>query len=413
MNTKLFTTITVLAAVSGSTVLFTGCQPEWEPMPPGVYIQPVEKDPERVDIPKTDTVLPAPPADLSTPAVPAIQDPLPVLPPPAVTPKKPVAPKKIRKAPRKVEVRKEEIRYIVKKGDSLSRIAYRFGLKIRTLKEYNNLKKNVIHPKQVLLIPPTASADKVSANLKDVKNPAAKGKKAGKRKGAAIPADGIHKVKARENFTTIARQYGVTVADMVAANPGVDSARLKVGQKLNIVAGAGKEEGAVAAVPAPAGKKVAKKAEKKNVKKAAVKEEIPVKEEAKKVVPATDDVAAPDDDLFKEIKSPEEAAVPAAPAAPAAPAEKAAPAAEKPVISEAPAETNDILSSDESSSAKVDKVVTTPDGKVQITLAEATTLENFAAKYQTTAELLRKDNASLPASGELKAGTVITLSNIQ
>lgn len=391
MNTKLFTTITVLAAVSGSTVLFTGCQPEWEPMPPGVYIQPVEKDPEKVDVPKTDTVLPAPPADLTTPAVPVVEQPLPVLPPPAVKPpKKPVTPKKP-KTPRKVEFRKDEIRYVVKKGDSLSRIAFRYGLKIKTLKEYNGLKKNVIHPKQVLLIPPTGAAEKVSVNLKDVKKPVPKdGKKAPKRKGIAIPADGIHKVKARENFTTIARLYGIRVADMVAANPGVDSGRLKVGQKLKIVAGAVKEEGTAVD---------------------------PVKEEVKPVVkpvvkPADgttvepNDGDAPSDDLFKEIKSPEEAAA----AAPAAPAAKtpAAPA-EKPVIREAPAENADILSNDENSSAQVDKVVPTSDGKIQITLAEATTLEKLAEKYSTTAELLRKENSSLPASGELKAGTVIIL----
>ena len=397
MNTKLFTTITVLAAVSGSTVLFTGCQPEWEPMPPGVYIQPVEKDPEKVDVPKTDTVLPAPPADLTTPAVPVVDQPLPVLPPPAVKPpKKPVTPKKPKTPPRKVEVRKDEIRYVVKKGDSLARIAYRYGLKISTLKEYNSLKKNVIHPKQVLLIPPTTSAEKVSANLKDVKKPVSKdSKKSTKRKGIAIPADGIHKVKARENFTTIARLYGIRVADMVSANPGVDSGRLKVGQKLKIVAGAAKEEGA--AVPS---------------------EKDPVNKDPKPVAkPADavkgtdqkgDDATPPDDDLFKEIKSPEEAAA-AAPATPAAPAAKETTPAAKPVIQEAPAENTDILSGDESSSAKVDKVVPTSDGKIQITLAEATTLENFAAKYSTTAELLRKENSSLPSSCQLKAGTVIIL----
>ncbi|MBR2905219.1 MAG: LysM peptidoglycan-binding domain-containing protein [Lentisphaeria bacterium] len=412
MNTKLFTTITVLAAVSGSTVLFTGCQPEWEPMPPGVYIQPVEKDPERVDVPKTDTVLPAPSADLVAPAAPAVQEPLPVLPPPpaVVKPvKKPAAPGKARK----VEVRKDEIRYVVKKGDSLARIAYRYGLKIKTLKEYNGLKKNVIHPKQILLIPPTSSADKVSANLKSVKGSAKVRTGTAKRKGIAIPADGIHKVKARENFTTIARLYGIRVADMVAANPGVDSARLKIGQKLNIVAGAAK--GAAKEDVAATGKKdPVKKTVKKTVKKP---------EDTRKVEggddPAADGkgadngVSAPEDDLFKDIKSPEEAAAPAAKDGTAAPA--AVPAAKTGTPAETtPADNTDILGSDDNgSSAKVDKVVPTSDGRIQITLAEATTLENLAAKYQTTAELLRKENSSLPASGELKAGTVIMLGNAQ
>ena len=84
---------------------------------------------------------------------------------------------------------------------------------------------------------------------------------------------------------------------------------------------------------------------------------------------------------------------------------------EQPVqeATEAPAENADILSNDENSSAQVDKVVPTSDGKIQNTLAEATTLEKLAEKYSTTAELLRKENSSLPASGELKAGTVIIL----
>lgn len=37
-----------------------------------------------------------------------------------------------------------------------------------------------------------------------------------------------------DNFTTIARDHGMKVADLVAANPGVDSRRLQVGQKLNL-----------------------------------------------------------------------------------------------------------------------------------------------------------------------------------
>lgn len=407
MNTKLFTTIAALAAVSGSVVLFTGCQGDWEPMPPGVYIQPVEKDPERVEVAKPVPAEPAP-VDLTTPPV----EPLPVQPPPPVV-KKPVVPKTVKKTPRKVEYRKDEIRYIVKKGDNLSRIAYRYGLKIRTLKEYNNLKKNVIYPKQVLLIPPTSAVAKEAEGKKIVKKVVVKkaGKTAGKK--AQVPADGIHVVKARENFTTIARKYGIRVRDMVAANPGVNSARLRIGQKLNIVAGSGKSADKVV-VPAKKTKKTVAKATKKN----AVKDTTPKKDTE---AAAGTEATPVEDDLFSEIKSPEEAsatpaapatpAATAAPATPAAPAETTAPAT--PAAPAAPAETTDILSSDEVNSAKVDKIVTTPDGKLQVTTAEATTLENFAKKYQTTVEILRKDNAALPASGELKAGTVITLSNIQ
>ena len=79
MNKKLFITSTVLAAVSGGMVFMTGCQTE-EPMPPGVYIRPAEKDPERVEIPK-QTPAPAP-VDPGFEPVP-VPAPAPVTPAPA------------------------------------------------------------------------------------------------------------------------------------------------------------------------------------------------------------------------------------------------------------------------------------------------------------------------------------------
>jgi N-acetylmuramoyl-L-alanine amidase len=39
-----------------------------------------------------------------------------------------------------------------------------------------------------------------------------------------------------DNFTTIANKHGITVKAISAANPGVDSRHLKVGQKLNLPA---------------------------------------------------------------------------------------------------------------------------------------------------------------------------------
>ena len=45
-----------------------------------------------------------------------------------------------------------------------------------------------------------------------------------------------HAVKGGETPTAIAKQYGVTAAALMAANPGVDARRLRVGQSLNIPA---------------------------------------------------------------------------------------------------------------------------------------------------------------------------------
>ncbi len=44
----------------------------------------------------------------------------------------------------------------------------------------------------------------------------------------------IHKVKAGENFSIIAKKYGVSVSDIEKANPDKDSRRLKIGQEIII-----------------------------------------------------------------------------------------------------------------------------------------------------------------------------------
>jgi LysM repeat protein len=48
----------------------------------------------------------------------------------------------------------------------------------------------------------------------------------------AVPATREYVVVSGDNFTTIGKKFGVSSAAMAKANPGVDSTRLKVGQKL-------------------------------------------------------------------------------------------------------------------------------------------------------------------------------------
>lgn len=52
----------------------------------------------------------------------------------------------------------------------------------------------------------------------------------------AMPSQGEHVVLKGESFYTIAKKYGVTSRGIQEANPGVDPARLKIGQKLVIPA---------------------------------------------------------------------------------------------------------------------------------------------------------------------------------
>jgi LysM repeat protein len=68
--------------------------------------------------------------------------------------------------------------------------------------------------------------------------------------GTPVPAAaGDYVVQKGDSFYTIAKAHGTTTAAITAANPGVDSRRLKIGQKLVLPA--------ASAAPAPAGNSVA------------------------------------------------------------------------------------------------------------------------------------------------------------
>jgi LysM repeat protein len=88
---------------------------------------------------------------------------------------------------------------------------------------------------------------------KSSKSPAkgAKGASGGESSGPG----GTHTIVAGDTFSTIARKYGVSVAAIEAANPGVDSSKLKIGEKINIPGGhsssAAASSGAPATAPAP------------------------------------------------------------------------------------------------------------------------------------------------------------------
>jgi LysM repeat protein len=55
---------------------------------------------------------------------------------------------------------------------------------------------------------------------------------------APPPTEAEHVVVKNDNFSTLAKKYNTTIKAISEANPGVDSTRLKIGQKLRIPAGA-------------------------------------------------------------------------------------------------------------------------------------------------------------------------------
>lgn len=52
--------------------------------------------------------------------------------------------------------------------------------------------------------------------------------------GPVVAGPGEYVVKPQDSFAKIARAHGVSIADVQAVNPNVDSAHLKVGQKIKL-----------------------------------------------------------------------------------------------------------------------------------------------------------------------------------
>ncbi|HOT91564.1 MAG TPA: LysM peptidoglycan-binding domain-containing protein [Anaerolineae bacterium] len=114
----------------------------------------------------------------------------------------------------------EYITYTVKAGDVLSVIAYRFNISLDALMAANNLQNDLIYPDQELLIP----LDENAIALLTLTPTAT----------AVAPGNQIvHKVQAGDTLSGLAQKYGVTVAEIKAANNLVSDI-IRVGESLTI-----------------------------------------------------------------------------------------------------------------------------------------------------------------------------------
>ena len=96
--------------------------------------------------------------------------------------------------------------YTVKRGDSLSMIAQRFGTSMATIKSLNKLRGDGVQIGQVLKLP-----------------------------GGGAAATREHKIQRGETLSGIAQRYRVSVSELAALNK-VDANRILVGQVLKIPA---------------------------------------------------------------------------------------------------------------------------------------------------------------------------------
>lgn len=380
----ILSTVAVLHLVLGGMFLTGGCAPEEPPMPPGIYVpQPTSKTPVPGET-TPEAVGPAPGTAEFKEQVSQKEEPFAIEPVEQVQPTPPVKQQETKKpAP---SITDKDTTYIVKKGDSLWKISRTYGISIAELAAYNNIAPSKpIKIGQKLIIPAGSNAVRTAkaapavtdkkTGKKKAENKKTTGKKgAGKAEKATVPADGVYIVKEGDSFSRIAAKYHVKVADIEAANPGVSSNRLQIGQKLNL------PTGKASAVPANKAKAKA-----------------PVQQE-KKALPVNEDI------LLDDIPNPD-AAVPApAVNTPAPAAEQAvAPVTDKPLASEdavkAVTDTNQPAANTVEPQSLTDTAVP----------AEDTTIDAIAAKYGVKADDIKTLNPALPADGKVKAGTVVQL----
>ena len=111
-------------------------------------------------------------------------------------------------------------KYRVKKGDTLVKIAKKYGVSVESLKKTNRLQSSALHLKQALVIP--------DSKIKSDKKRKVAASSAGKRKTVAC-----YKVRKGDTLAKIAKKKGISIADLKAMNHLKGSA-LKVGRKLVI-----------------------------------------------------------------------------------------------------------------------------------------------------------------------------------
>lgn len=139
--------------------------------------------------------------------------------------------------------RQTQFSYKVKKGESLSAIAKRYGVSESTLRSMNGLKKGKLRAGKTIRIPnngddvPEMVAEAPERSAPEPVAAASKASKSSKSKTTKKPAQAAartHKVKSGQTLSGIAAQYKVSVTALKRANKLPSSGVIKPGMKLKI-----------------------------------------------------------------------------------------------------------------------------------------------------------------------------------
>ncbi|MCY3772416.1 MAG: LysM peptidoglycan-binding domain-containing protein [Gemmatimonadetes bacterium] len=107
---------------------------------------------------------------------------------------------------------KDALSHTVRRGDTLIRIARYYGTSVTALKQNNGLRRDLIHPGQVLRLPAT-----------------------GKDGGRGIDGGPVtYNIRSGDTLSRIAQVFKVSVTALMRANPDIQARRLRIGQRIII-----------------------------------------------------------------------------------------------------------------------------------------------------------------------------------
>jgi LysM repeat protein len=126
----------------------------------------------------------------------------------------------------------ETTTYVVGKGESLSEIAFRYGLTVKEIAALNGISNpDLIRSGQKIILPGKVDIDRQ------------KPMKSAPQQAVTVADGSAYVVKAGDTLSEIAAQFGVKTADLKSAN-GLTADKIMVGQKLVIPGGAVKPSAA-------------------------------------------------------------------------------------------------------------------------------------------------------------------------
>lgn len=361
MKNRILCICSTAAVLTGGVFLFNGCaSTEDDRLPPGAYVPPAPKPnpppirPEEKG--EVDNIEPAQPQPVVvTPA----EEQIPPPPPPKKTVKE-----------EKKEKKGTTAIHVVKKGDTLWKLAAAYGVSRQELIDANpGITPSKLYIGQKLMIPAHTPGKKVRKPASAAKARKTAGKKMKKTSVKVADGKAIYIVRKGDSISKIAAKYKINPADLAAANKLSMDKPLWVGLKLVI----------------PKNTAKANKKAKQTKKNAAVSAK-GRKKDAKKVA----EKPAPEKQSGDAVS---------APANPAAAPDASVP---EPVLPPEPPVAND------AAGAKTSSAVLPPP-TASIVLDEDVSIEDYARKNGFTADVLKKYNPDIPADGIIRAGTKVYL----